>query len=376
MRLRRVSKFSKAVTKDLLPTQQATIAHVACGMLAAQCMLLAEIARSLETAVEFTHALKRVFRFGDNARLSARPDPDELAPELTAQMKVARRTIHSLSRRLRVGPRKRLEIILDWTSCGQFQILSALIGIEGRAVPVLQWSIRKWEFRKSQNAFEYQMLRALRRCVPRSQPTTIVADRGFGRTELFRFLDALGFCYCIRIKGDAWVEFAGHAGPLKDYAVGVGQTFKLARVRYHKTQRYELKLVINCARIEGKASTWLLATNLPDQARSIVDVYRRRFWCEEAFRDQKQAFSLEAVRVTTAERLDNLLLALAIVFFILAIIGVRAEKLGHADKFATRKKGKKVLSWCHLALDLLKKSTKYLDLLFDNRAGALGYHWA
>jgi hypothetical protein len=32
------------------------------------------------------------------------------------------------------------------------------------------------------------------------------------------------------------------------------------------------------------ASTWLLATNLPDQARSIVEVYRRRVWCEEAFR--------------------------------------------------------------------------------------------
>jgi hypothetical protein len=59
-----------------------------------------------------------------------------------------------------------------------------------------------------------------------------------------------------------------------------------------------------------------------------------------------------------------------------ALIGVRAEKLGYAAKFATPKTGKKVLSWCHLALDLLKKSTKYLDLLFDNRAGVLGYHWA
>ena len=376
MRLQRVQKFSKPLTKDLLPTQQATIAHVACGMLVARCMLLAEIARSLETVVTFTHTLKRVFRFGDNARLSARPDADDLSPELTAQMKVARRTIHNLSRRLRLGPRKRLEIILDWTSCGEFQILEALIGIHGRAVPILQWSVRKWEFRTSQNAFEYQLLRALRRCVPRNQPTTIVADRGFGRTQLFRFLEELGFFYCIRVKGDAWAEFSEHAGPLRDYAVAVGQTFKLSRVRYHKRQRYALKLVLNCARIEGTASTWLLATNLPDQARCIVDVYRRRFWCEEAFRDQKQAFNLEAVRVKSAERLDNLLLALAIVFFLLAIIGLRAEKLGYADEFATPKKGTKVLSWCHLALDLLKKSTKYLNLLFDNRAGVLGYHWA
>jgi hypothetical protein len=352
------------VTKDLLPTQQATIAQVACGMLVAHCMVLAEIARGLESAAAFAHTLKRVFRFGDNPRLSARPDAEDLAPQLTCQMKVARRTIGTLSRRLQVGPRKRLELILDWTSCGEFQILEALIGIEGRAVPVLQWSVHKWAFRKSQNAFEYEMLRCLRRVIPRAQPTTIVADRGFGRTALFRVLTEL------------WVEFAGHAGPLTHYPVRVGQTFKLARVRYHKRERYALKLVVTCARIKGTASTWLLATNLPDQAGCIVDVYRRRFWCEEAFRDQKQAFRLEAVRVTTAERLDNLLLALAIVFFILALIGVRAEKLGHAAKFATPKTGTKVLSWCHLALDLLKKSTKYLDLLFDNRAGVLGYHWA
>ena len=376
MRLRRVQKFSKAVTKDLLPTQQATIAQVVCGMLVAQSMLLAEIARHLETTVAFAHNLKRVFRFADNERLSTRPDPLEPDPERTAQEKVARRTIHNLCRRQRVSPHKPLEIIVDWTSVGPFQVLSALIGIEGRAVPVLQWSVRKWEFTKSQNAFEYEMLRCLRRCIPPSMRAVIVADRGFGRTELFKFLQELGFFYCIRVKGDAWVEFGGYSGALKAYAVRVGQTFKLTRVRYHKQQRYELKLAINCIQINGKPSTWLLATNLPQTASQIVAIYRRRFWCEESFKDQKQAFKLEKVRLKSAEHLDNLLLALAIAFFLLALIGVRAEKLDYTTQFATVKKDTRVLSWCHLALDLLKKSTKYLNLLFDNQAGVLGYHWA
>jgi hypothetical protein len=268
------------VTKDLLPTQQATIAQVATGLLVAQCLLLAEIARHFETAVKFSHNLKRVFRFANNPRLSARPDPARDHQPLTAQQKVARRKIHQLRRRLRLQPHQPLEIILDWTSVGDFQLLSALVGVQGRAVPVLQWSIRKWEFRKSQNAFEYDMLRALRRVVPHAEPTVIVADRGFGRTQLFRFLDELGFLYCVRVKGDAWVSFSGYDGALKDYAVAVGQTFKLSRVAYHKRQRYELKLAITCARISGKASTWLLATNMRETARQLVDVYRRRFWCE------------------------------------------------------------------------------------------------
>ena len=89
---------------------------------------------------------------------------------------------------------------------------------------------------------------------------------------------------------------------------------------YHKTKRYALKLVLNCEKREGKACSWLLATDLGLERAQVVKIYERRFWCEESFRDQKQEFELEAVRVKQAERLENLLLALAIVLMILAVI--------------------------------------------------------
>ena len=54
---------------------------------------------------------------------------------------------------------------------------------------------------------------------------------------------------------------------------------------------------------------------------------------KRAFRDQRQEFELEALRVTKGARLENLLLALAIVLLILAVIGMRGNKLGYADKF-------------------------------------------
>jgi hypothetical protein len=343
-------------------------------MLSTESLSLAEIARGFETEVAFTHNLKRVERYVSNPRISRRPDAVD--DPLTPSECVARRLVRQLRRRLQLAKNAPLEIILDWTSVNRFQVLSALVGVEGRAVPILQWSLKKWELKDSQNAFEYRLLQSLRRIVGPTSRVLIVADRGFGRTELFRFLDQLGFLYCIRVKGDAWVEFAGYEGKLRDYEVQLGQTFKLSRVRYHKTKRYDLKLALTCTRIKGKAKSWMLATNLPSSARQIVDVYRRRFWCEENFRDLKQAFGLEATRVEKAERLDALLLAASLVFLILALVGVRAEKLGYATKLACRKKGKKVLSWCALALKLLRKSTKHLDLLFDNSAGCLGIHWA
>lgn len=365
MRLTRIQKFTRPVTKGLLPTQQATISQVVCSMVVCRCLILAEIARGFETPVAFVHNLKRVFRYVDNERVT-----NQQSKEL-----VASRMIQQLCRRLRLGPHQYLEVIIDWTSVGDYQVLSALIGIKGRAVPVLQWAVAKWEFEKSQNKVEEQFLQSLRRCIPYSRKTIIVADRGFGRTALFRFIKNEGFSYVIRVKGDVWIECRSYSGKLKDYPLLVGQTFKLSAVRYHKTQRLELKLALNCALIEGKVSTWLLATDLPLQARQLVEIYRRRFWCEESFRDQKQEFSLEGVRVTQARRLENLLLALAIVFLLLAVIGLRAEKLGYTAKLAGRKKGQKVLSWVAVALHLLRQSSRFLNLLFENKAGCFSLHW-
>jgi hypothetical protein len=118
-----------------------------------------------------------------------------------------------------------------------------------------------------------------------------------------------------------------------------------------------------------------LATDLGLTARQIVDLYRRRFWCEESFRDQKQEFALEQVRVKQAGRLENLLLALAIALLLLAIVGMRGKKLGYGDKFAAPKKKQTVLSWVQVALNLLRESTKYLNLLFDNQADCFSFHW-
>jgi Transposase DDE domain len=366
MRLKRVEKFTKPVTKGLLRTQQATLSQVVCGLLLCRSLLEAEIARCFETTVEFVHNLKRVFRFVDNERINE-PENKEV---------VARRLIAQLRRRLQVRSLEYLEVIIDWTSVGRYQVLSALIPVEGRAVPVLQWAVEKWKFKISQNATEEQFIQALRRCIPKSWQTMVVADRGFRRTAFLRFIAALGFFYVIRLKADVWIECAEYHGNLRDYQLAVGQTFKLKQVLIHKTKRYPIKLVCNCARIEGKVSSWLLATNLPLTARQIVEIYRRRFWCEESFRDQKQEFDLEGVRVKQARRLENLLLALAIVLLILAVIGMRGKKLGYADKFSVSKKKQTVISWVQIALHLLRESTKHLNLLFDNSAGCFSLHWA
>jgi hypothetical protein len=365
MRLKRIQKFTKAVTKGLLPTQQATVSQVVCGMITCRGLILAEIARCFQTCVAFPHNLKRVFRFVSNPRLTAETSKEVLASHL----------IRQLHHRLRLKPQQHLEVIVDWTSAWPYQVLSALIPLDGRAVPVLQWAVEKWAFPGSQNSYEEQFIRSLRRCLPKTWKVVILADRGFQRVDFLSCLQRQGFHFVIRVKGDAWVESRGYAGKLRDYPLSVGQCFKWSHCLYHKIKRYPLKIALNCACIDGKVSSWLLATDLGLSAGQIVSFYRRRFWCEESFRDQKQEFQLERVRVKQAGRLENLLLALAIALLILAIIGMRGKKLGYATKFSVPKKKQTVLSWVQVALHLLRESTKHLNLLFDNTAHCFSFHW-
>lgn len=81
---------------------------------------------------------------------------------------------------MRLNPGQLLEVIVEWTSVGAYNVLLALIGARGRAVPALQWAVAKGGLRKSQNQLEEQCLRTLRRAIPGSRPVAIVADRGFG----------------------------------------------------------------------------------------------------------------------------------------------------------------------------------------------------
>jgi hypothetical protein len=366
MRLKRIAKFTKAVTKGLLPTQQATLSQMVCGLLCCRSLLLAKIARHFETEVAFVHNLKRVARYVSNPRINA----------LQSKQVIARRLLRQLHHRLQLKPRQPLEIIIDWTSVWPYQVLSALVPVAGRAVPVLQWAIARDQLKAQQNTFEMQFIAALRRCLPKHWQVVIVADRGFQRVAFLEFLAGQGLGYVIRVKGDACVEVGTYSGKLRDYALQVGQCFKLSKVIYHKTKRYGLKLVLNCEKRDGKICSWMLATNLGLTARQTVGIYARRFWCEESFRDQKQEFALESVRVKQAARLENLLLVLAIAVMILAVIGMRGNKLACADKYCPRKKQQKLLSWVQIALNLLRESSKFLDLLFESRATGFCFRWA
>src|SRR5689334_11161848 len=181
MRFKRIEKFTSSVTKGLLSSQQATLSQLVCSMIVCRCLCLAELARCLHSSTDFRHNLTRVWRFVSNERIN-----DDKSKEV-----VARRLIRQLHHRLQIQPKQHLEVIIDWTTVWPFLVLEALIPLEGRAVPVLSRAARRGSLSCRQNTLEMEFLASLRRAIPKPWKVVIVADRGFQRTELLRFIKGL-----------------------------------------------------------------------------------------------------------------------------------------------------------------------------------------
>ena len=110
-----------------------------------------------------------------------------------------------------VGQRKAIIVAMDWTDFDaddQTTLALNLVTNHGRATPLLWLTVLKGELKDKRNDFEDLCLARLAQVLPEGVAVTILADRGFGDTKLFAYLDTLGFAYVIRFRGNIRVSAA------------------------------------------------------------------------------------------------------------------------------------------------------------------------
>lgn len=204
-----------SVCVSLRRSQAKTLAHLVGAALGAGRVSLVEIGRRLTTTTA-KHGIKRVWRFTANKRVHVSD------------------AMEGVLQRLLRGRRKRLLVSFDWVQVKNFHTLSACAVLRGRGLPLLWASYPEWEFNKSQNNLEEGLLRLLRASVPAKVPLVLLADRGFGRTELARCCQELGVHYVIRIRPDVYIRSERYSGKLLDYPVKRGMSQVLKNVQYRK----------------------------------------------------------------------------------------------------------------------------------------------
>lgn len=274
---------------------------------------LANIGRRVAGSAK--HQIKRAYRFCANDRV----EPADAMRGVVARLVRKRK--------------KPLLVALDWVDVKGFQTLVASAVLKGRSTPVCWASCEghTYDGHKSRNAFEESLLLVLRSMIPRSVKVIVLADRGFGRAALAAFCRREGFSYLIRIQPKVTVRLKGFCGKLLDYPVFKGIARVLKDVAYRSDGAVEQNVVVRWkpGLPPGRDQCWFLMTDLKGTARQLCALYARRMTIEQLFRDHKSkrnGWSLRDTRLKTPQRLDRLLLVLALAYLLLCGIGLIARR--------------------------------------------------
>ncbi len=310
-----------SVTNSLRLSQSKTLAALVSSALVVGRISLANLGRRLSASTSVKHRIKRVWRFTSNRRVEVG----------TAMEGVVAQLLRRLSRRRKNGCSRPLMINLDWTDIRGFKTLMAAADIRGRSIPLLWASYPKWRFFKSQNNLEEGLLRRLKTMLPEGTRVILLADRGFGRTELARLCQQLGFSYLIRIHPGVEVRSPRYTGNLLDYPVKKGIAHLLRDVQYRQQDPVRQNVVIHWKKglPKKRDECWFLMTDLDHPAAKLSELYGQRMTIEELFRDGKNrrnGWSLRDIQLKTADRIDRLLLILALTYILLCGLGCAARR--------------------------------------------------
>jgi len=313
-----IDKFLTGAFADNLHAKRiASLADGTLGVMASASLALSLIGLSLaEThGLNTKHAIKQVDRLLSNKGVVVW---DLFAPWVA----------HIL------GKRTEALIAMDWTDFDaddQTTLMLSLVSSHGRTTPLLWLTVFKGELKDMRNEYEDLCLARLGEVLPTGVAVTILADRGFGDTKLFAYLETLGFGYAIRFRGNIHVTaMDGENRAAADWVGKGGRARKLAGAKI--TAACHPVGAVICVHAKDMKEPWCIATsNAGASAPETINLYARRWTIEPGFRDTKDlrfGMGLGVLRIADPRRRDRLLLLNAFAIALLTLLGAAGESLG------------------------------------------------
>lgn len=310
------------------------------GLIKARSGILSEIVREVPGAVKHKHRLKRLDRFVSNPRIKVS----------SLQIFWCKWVINTFV------PGRYVTVALDWTTLpGNIQVLMASIPFAGRAIPLLWVATTYQAFTDSQNRIEERLITSLQSIIPQDKRIILLADRGFGRTDLINFLIRKNILFSIRVKADVIITTAkGERINLRKLKLKAGRMKWFGGISYRADGRVaKVNLAVTLAEPKGDSDPdpWLLVTNLR-KATTAINCYKLRFDIEEWFKDLKHELGIDNMQTKSLTRVRKLVFVSAIAYGLLMLVGTVADRLSNLrDQLITG--GRKVASRIWFALRLI-----------------------
>lgn len=303
-------------------------------------------------------ASRRISRLLQNERIS----PKELAEIVCSQ---------TLKQLPKVG---KIRLAFDWTIEDKQYLLVISLVRNGRAIPIFWRGYEEHRLKKKMKLIERAMLkRVLKRLKAKVGKRRIIltADRGFAAVETFRLLKREKIAFVIRVKCNTLIWLKGEWKSLKSIELKVdGEKRKMRQVGYCKSAEEKLEMAISCVKATDEAgSRWYLVSNMKWSAEKMTDEYRRRFWCEEGFRDVKWTLGFAKARIKEIKGWTRMFGLHALAMLVLASVEseilLKDEKQGKEKmrEVANRRKGGWDISLLRATIRLLKRDKSLYNCL-------------
>ena len=223
--------------------------------------------------------------------------------------------------------KKEFVLAIDGTdlgkSCGAL-LVSLVLG--KRSLPLV-WIVKKGNKGHFSSEEHIEVLQQVATLLPVSIPVTILGDGEFDSCELQEFIESKEWNYVLRTAKNTYIEDKK------------GDSYKLGELTPFENMEY--LWLENCAFTKKKYGlvsclVWhspkhkdpiYLVSNL-EWAYDMMQYYKQRWAIETLFADIKsRGFNIHKTRIKKPEMLHNLLIMVAIAFYLCIIIGVAKKEI-------------------------------------------------
>ena len=303
-------------------------------------------------------ACKRIARLLQNPRISAK----ELSERVFEQ---------SLKQLPKVG---KIRLAFDWTIENKQYLLVISLVRNGRAIPIFWRGYEehrlKGKMKKIERAMLKRVLKKLKEKVGKRR-IILTADRRFADVETFRLLKRLKIAFVIRVKCNTLIQIRGVWKSLKTMELKAdAEQQKIGCREYCRSNQESLEIVVSCLKATDEAKDrWYLVSNMKWSAEKMVEEYRRRFWCEEGFRDLKWTLGFATARIKEIKAWTRMWSLHAIAMLVLSSVEseilLKNKKKGveQMRKVASRRKGGWTISLIRAIIRLLKQDKSLYNCL-------------
>jgi hypothetical protein len=306
----------------MLEENRVTLAYLITGIIGSKAVQLRQVASKVVYPGKETSLVERFRRFIRNENIIVKSEFNPFVDLILAGLS-----------------QSRLVLAIDSTTVGGGCIcLLVSVVYKSRALP-LAWVVFKGRKGHSLADIQLALLKSLHALLPIEQAVIILGDGEFDGSELVAWFEQqTHWCYICRTANRLLIRYQHDWVALADLALAEGEETFLTDILFTQSgQVGPLNILVVWNKSEQ--AHWFFVTNFTDPSEA-KKWYRLRFSIETLFSDVKgRGFQLDKTRLWRPERLNRLILAVAIAYIFTIFLGVDLiqrgplEKLFRTDRF-------------------------------------------